>query len=688
MIRKCAFMVATFLLGTLLISDPLAAQGFEPVDNRTWTETAVRKVLHVFAYGGFASDAQIRLWSEMDPADAIREMLTFEVVNQKLSPVQDATADYGGSLEALQAFWSSDNPDNPTRPDKRGAYSVVKANGNLSGGNLQNTWIAAVNKRGLNPFRQKVGLWLTNYHMAVNLQGGKPPLIREHYDSALLALEQVADFADVLAVGAASAAVAREYGHQNNVYIPANNLFIGNDDFAREFHQLFFRILGTTEDPDYHENVTIEHTAWTLTGMQIDKEPNAYGSSSSNDWWVAPIDFSDHADATGRNISNISRHYPGELEVLNSTIDGISAEEKIFSLAQVAINHPESLDNIPVAVIDFFADDNLSEDKIQAIREAWRSMQPKDLLAFLQDYAVSTVFHRNDTYKYRTAFSRNMTIYNLNSVDNEESYANSYSPKGTMSAEGAEVFEPAHDVFGAQTGLDAANSPDLFKNAYNATVNSPSRIIKVRENFSGAFGQPQTWQKDWALLIPPNSQGDYRVKAVGEWIWDRFISDNRKNYGPLERAYVAGLLATGDDLGYIVDPDNADQSYSVSDLQSPPLSSIILDLESSTMDLDNPSGSIRRTANRRIGLAVGFITTTPFMYAIHAQDACKGDFTDDDTVNASDLESASAVFGQSACQNGCSPDLDGDGDIDAVDILEFSVLLSTNNCLGALAGQE
>lgn len=41
-----------------------------------WTETAVRKVLHVFAYGGQASDAQISTWAEMAPRDAIQQMLT------------------------------------------------------------------------------------------------------------------------------------------------------------------------------------------------------------------------------------------------------------------------------------------------------------------------------------------------------------------------------------------------------------------------------------------------------------------------------------------------------------------------------------------------------------------------------------------------------------------------------------
>lgn len=76
------------------------------------------------------------------------------------------------------------------------------------------------------------------------------------------------------------------------------------------------------EDPDYHGNTTIEHTAWALTGMQIDKDPGAYGTTRTQDWWVAPIDYTDHFDATGRNLRNFTRHYAGDLEILHQPIGG------------------------------------------------------------------------------------------------------------------------------------------------------------------------------------------------------------------------------------------------------------------------------------------------------------------------------------------------------------------------------
>jgi hypothetical protein len=129
MVKRIVSLVIFILLWIPALNGSTVAFGLDIVEREYWTETAVRKVLHIFAYGGYASDEQITLWSEMDPQVAVREMLTFEVVNDKLSPVQDATASNGGSLEELQSFWSSDVPENPTRPDMKAAYSVVTIRG-------------------------------------------------------------------------------------------------------------------------------------------------------------------------------------------------------------------------------------------------------------------------------------------------------------------------------------------------------------------------------------------------------------------------------------------------------------------------------------------------------------------------------------------------------------------------------
>ena len=613
---------ALLALSTLLLPIPSFADGLKPVSSRTWNQAAVRKVLHTFAYGGYASDEQVAVWARMKPQAAIREILTFDEFNPKLSPIQDSTADFGPFLSTLQEIWSVDNDDNLTCPGDQASFAPTRTRNNgdvvLSNTGLQNTWIAAVNKRGLNPFAHKVGFWLVNYQMAVNVHDTEPPLILDLYDGALEQLREGEPFHRILAMGASSAAVAREYGHRNNRYINRTGRFIGNDDFAREFHQLFFRINGDIEDPDYHENTTIEHTAWILTGMQLDKEPNAYGTTLSRDWWVAPIDFTDHADATGRNIPNLLRHYSGDLEVLHQPVTGLNARDKLYNLAEVAIHHPESLDNLPVTFIEFFADDNLTDAKQRMIRETWQSLvgSKDDFLRFLQAYAISTSFHSQDTYKYRTAFNRNLTIFNQNTVDNEESYGNSYSPRAVMDRQGAEVFIPLHDVFGGQTSLNAANNPNLFKEAYNSNVDYPGRISKIRQDCKDASGAVvSSWEKDWARIIPADGNGAYAVKDVGEWLWKRFTGDNGKNYTRLERAYVSALLASGEDFGTLADPANPEIAYTDRQLRSGSLEALVKSLEQQTLDLNSTRSGVRRQANRRVGLAVNFITMTPFMFA-------------------------------------------------------------------------
>jgi hypothetical protein len=590
------------------------------LSNDYWSETAVRKVLHVFAYGGQASDAQITLWADMEPGIAIQEMLTFDEVNPLLSPTVDTTADAGGTLEDLQSFWSSADAANPTREDIRDRDPTLNpATTTLSAANLQYTWVASINKSGLNPFRQKVGLFLTNYHMAVSTHAVRPPLIRRLYDDVLNDLSAGAAFQDVLARGATSAAVAMQYGHHNNTYNNGTSTFRGNDDFAREYHQLFFRVLGRDYDQDYHENTTIEHTAWALTGMGIDRDAAAWGGSVNvNDYWLDFIDFSDHTDAEARVLNNFTNHYANDLEVLGTSIAGTTAEEKIQALSQIAIDEPESLDRMPEFIINFFADDNLNATKLNEIRALWRSIVPKDLLTFLQQYAISSTFHNSDTYKYRTAFSRNLALYNLNTVDNEEAYLNSWTPLWLIYQQGALPFAPAHDVFGGQTSINAANNPDIFKTAYNAAVDNMWFVIKYLEDYTDSSGA-QTWYKDWDRVIPTNAAGLHKVDDVGEWLWQRLVSDGLKNYGPLERAYVNGFLATGNDFGYIADDSNPDVNFTAAQLDTEPFRSFVVANESAIMNLDSADPTSRLVANFYVGMAVDFISMTPFMFAIEAK---------------------------------------------------------------------
>lgn len=344
---------------------PPPAAGFNVVSDARWNENAVRDVLQTFAYGGQATGQQIQIWADMAPTAAIREMLTFDEHNLKLSPpiAGDQSPAHGGpgTLRGLSDFWSSNDLTNNVQPAFRPLYKFPAP-----------VWYRATLSRGLNPFRQRVGLWETNYHLATNTMAGvsSDQTIR-FYDEIMTALAAGEPYQDVLAVAAVSAAVARQYGHHQNRWIDGRCQC--NEDFAREYHQLFFGILGKY-DPTYHETIAIKNTAAALTDMRLEFDP-------------VEMDFADTV------VFGQAFHAPGSLDILQASIGGNNARERIRELSQIAIEHPESLDNLPVMIIAGLADENLDAAKINIIRQAWRSMPTKQLLEFLQRYAISDVFH-------------------------------------------------------------------------------------------------------------------------------------------------------------------------------------------------------------------------------------------------------------------------------------------------------
>ncbi len=625
MLQRSAWLRTALFLCAFHFTTGAWALGFTTVDHSDWDETAVRKVLQTFAYGGFASDRQIKDWSRLSPEAAIVEILSFNPLHDKLSPAQDSTGLYADSLESLQDFWSSERNDNPVRPDQRANYHtlVTLADGSriLSSGHLQRTWVQAATTRGVNPFLTKTGLYLTNYHMSLSVSKTEAALMRAFYDQAIQGLIQDKPLFDILIDGASSAAVARAYGHLYSTFNNNNGVFRGNDDFAREFHQLFFKIQGAS-DPngaDHHENVTIENTARLLTGMNVDLVPNAYGSDLRGNWFIAPINFSDHYDGEGRYIRNYTLHHRDCLYILLTDICGNTADEKLRQLGQVAGYNRESLDNLPLAIINFFADDNFNAQKITQIREAWEYTEPKSLLSFLRSYAISTTFHRADTVKYRSSFDRNLTVHNSNTLSNQEIFARNELPIGQLNLEGATVFMPAHDVFGGQTGLQAANNPNIFRDAYQRNVKNPYFITRTDYSYTDATGVQQTWSKDWAAVIPTNGDNQYEVNKVAKWLWQRFVGDGGKNYGFYERLAVESLLATGYDFGYLADPNNPELSYTKQEIEDNGLMSIVEDNEKVLMDLNSDDPVLRKRANARVGLAVNFIAATPFVYAVEGK---------------------------------------------------------------------
>ncbi|MDX2427744.1 MAG: DUF1800 family protein [Xanthomonadales bacterium] len=631
-IRNWPTRLLLVLCFTIFVSSAYAARGdrnntLNDVRPRHWDESHVRRVLAAFAYGGLASDAQIDTWSRMRPRHAVAEILTFDSVNNKLSPPEagDDTSLHCGSLASLQAFWSSDDPYNMMKYGDRSRYAVLNANNRLSTSNLQRTWVKAISTRGCNPFLHKMALYITNYHASISVEKTRAGLIRDYYDRIAAALSNSGDFIDVMTVAATDAALARAYGHRLSKYYNRTEVFKGTDDFAREFHQLLFRINGTTENTVYHEDTTIEHTAWMLTGMNVDRNQGAYGSPDKVDWYIGPIDFSDHYDdyTKPRNLRNTSLHYHGNtgedscLEILHSTICGDNAGEKIAELARVAAEHSESMANVPVTIIDFFADDNLDANKIKAIRGTWAEAD-YNLLKFIRKYAASTAFHNTNTFKYRTAFDRNLLVQNKNTLDNEEAFGRDLfdSPFARMRDQGAVIFDPAHDVFGGQTGFQAANNRYLFRDAYWSNVAKSTFLLDISDTYTldpGVDAAVYKWQKDWGSVIPVNANGEYVVADVAEWLWNHFIGDGGKNFDPIARAQVHALLADNRDFAYVVDPSNPDVAYSSDEIVNGAASATDQALAAETMNFN------QNTANIRVGMAINFITMTPYAFVMEGK---------------------------------------------------------------------
>jgi len=556
----------------------------------SWSETAVRKVLHNFAYGGFADDTQIQTWANMTPASAITEMLTAATVNTKLSPPPvNNNLPTETTLKGLSAFWASNEATNLLPIARRDGYDLRDRKG------AERTWRQAVNLRGLNPVRQFLGFWETNYHLSVNLDaevGINNQQMARYYDDIMNALASDQAYQTVVGEAALSSAVATQFNHRRNTYDNQNLTFRGNEDFAREYHQIFFGILGAY-NPSYHEEVAIKNTALALTDM--------------------PVELVD-----GRLAEEVSfgtaQHHSAPLDILAVSISGATAAEKIRMLSQYAIEHPESLDNLPIIIARGLADDNLTPFKIKQLQSTWTTQSTKNLLDFLRSYAISTAFHDASRVKYLSAVDRYLAVLNQLTLSNEESLLDLYQLNGYESA-GVEVFRPMHDVFGAQTGAEAADSAAVFTAVYRrsteqAHINSRSFLEE---------GGQTIWVKDWEAVMPA-TQGAYPVQQAADWLWNRFMADGLKNLGALERFHLYALLATGTDAGYALDHTQPDRVFSSAEISGDAaLQTALENWGRSTLALGGPDSEARRTANQRVGQAINFMAAIPYTFAQEGQ---------------------------------------------------------------------
>lgn len=549
--------LARFELGS---TNPTDSLGFPTVSRGQWDEDAVRKVLKVFAYGGHATDSQIRAWAHNRPASAIREMLNFDQFNPRLSPqVPDEPYDQltslsqGGTLRGFTDHISSDSSNLPFP-----TFGRVRENFTDSPifQSFPERWDTVFGKmasiRGLNPFRQKIGLWETNYHMVANIDAGvSQSQIVSYYDDIMNEhAKPNVPYHQVIGVAAKSAAIAMQYGHRLNQWIENRGECRCNDDFAREIHQLFYGIFGEN-DPN-HEDGTIRETAKMLTDMPINRFRYTRPRDNRN------------FDAFEDTVSfGTSRHHVPDLVILGQTVSGANAAAKIDSLMPISMQHQESLENLPIMIVQGLADDNLSEGKKRTIRTVWRNMGVnRNFLSFIRGYALSRLFHNPTQFKHATSLDRAIYQANRYNTSNLEAYYGGtrffkadFNNQNTRNVEqigvnildiirrdnAGDVFEPINNVFGAQSSAEAANSSLAFSENYNRSANSNE--FGYLDNFANRCNDCDAgsrWVKDWTNVIPPQN-GNYRVEYVARWLWQH-ITGGLTGYTAVEEAHLSSLL--------------------------------------------------------------------------------------------------------------------------------------------------
>ena len=608
--------------------DPAVYTGFTGAISKgggsgQWNEQAVRDVLRVFAYGGGASDADITAWANMEPSAAIVQMLGMWTVNSKLANAADG-GNIGinptdGSLSRLSHIYGTSGP-----ATSRGDFEQKYIPWNNS---PARTFAQAVPTRGLNPFRQKIAYFETNYHLALNQDKNVTDVqMFRHYDTVAndvaRSFRDSLGYEDVLANMALSAPVATQYNHKKNQC--TGSVFSGNEDFAREYHQLYFGILGVGTDRsgltnkdaipagnaesfNSHELITIPQTAKALTDIQVIQ----LGNDS----------FSDIS------TFGTTKHCSGNLTIYAQTNQGATAEARIKSLAKLSIAHAESKNTLPLIIVSNLADENLDsanpfitgtgtaiDTKVANIQALWNSMPKKNLIEFIRKYAISSMFHNTTRIKYVSSVDRTLTNANTTVVSNAELSYGIVRYDWEIASENIAPFRPDHDVFGGQTGLEASNTDDVFRNANNSAV-------------SGQFGATGIWSgnsyvrlKDYRAFLP--KQADITAEEIAKFLWRRILGDATYSYyGSLERAHLVSILSSGRDLNYMlcgnVDVSacsTKDNITAESSVTSGATATTINNAATTTLFKSGSTSAMLNDDNDRVGAAIDFILATPFNF--------------------------------------------------------------------------
>ena len=541
-------------------------EGFSTLNNDEWNKNTVNKVLNTFTYGIVAKQSQIQTWADMNATDAIKEIITMEGFNDKLNKYNTSFLDKNETrIEILsEIFYNRYNGGN------------FRLECRLSNGEIITPLL--LDNTNFNPTRLKIGLWETNYHQVINAKIDALHCLNIHhyFDDIVEGINDNVDYHKILSKSAHSTPIMFMYNQFDNKYI--NGTFLLNDDFAREYNQLFFGILGV-DNLSYYENTTIENTAKILTG--IDKARRDYTTLDGLETVNAPDYYV---------LENPLEHYSGTLEILENNIQQSSVEEGLNKIGEIAIRDKEGSDNLPIIIIEGLSDDNLDYETKEKIRNEWKNnLSHPNFLQFIQKYAISHSFHNENRLKYLSSLDRVMKTYNLLNFEGKKPI-NIHKINYELLKEDYKIFFPAKGVFGNLTGEDILNNSNVFSVFYNRAAN-----IEYSNTYT---------DMDFSKMIDDNVEKN--IKSISEFVWNRFIGDNLKNFGKMERLHIYSILAHGVDYN---EYKNTNIIYTEEYINND--QNILNDIE----DMSKLTINLIDTTNKtRIKYITHFVLGLPFMW--------------------------------------------------------------------------
>ncbi len=487
----------------LMLCSTLWSGGFETVEDREWTEGAVRRVLHAIAFGGQLDDAEIARLAELGPERAMAEILPDGIGNEV------SLSDVMTELHALAS--ERQKPIFTAEKQMRG---------------LPIAWVREISRDGSPLAAHRVCMFETMYHLATTPDKARGPLQLAFYDQVAGDLDL--PYQELLAAAAASGPIAVQYGHIKNTY--RNGKFRGNDDFARELHQLFFGILGT-EDP-HHEDVTIEETALALTGIRVNRRQQ-----------------------TIQYLPRLHANMP--LTILGVEIPytrGMTMDVRVDEICEVAIEHPEARVALPRMFVTHFGEDSPPEWVIDQAVATWNDETPRKLLPFLRAYFASSAFHRPD--RVRRALPVDLVgrlVNRLYVPSAEPSLAAATLTRRLLDDLGQAPFAPAHEVFGDITGPETHSSPETLRQWWAGLMQQANGRAARRTQV--------------ALPAALSAGEDMTVAALGRWLWQRLIADDLEGYRPEVEAQVVALLCLGRDFQSYLDDFGLERTTDAEELE-------------------------------------------------------------------------------------------------------------------------